>query len=73
MIKKISFERRAYESVDEKSLSLVISRKTTKKNLGGLRLRLLKSSSGLYLLTLLIKLYQPPHTDKQWHEAVEII
>ena len=29
--KKISYERRAYESVDEKSLSYVMSRKTTKK------------------------------------------
>ena len=29
-IKKISYERRDYESVDEKSLSKAISRKTTK-------------------------------------------
>ena len=32
IIEKISYERRAYESVDEKSLSQVMSRKTTKKN-----------------------------------------
>ena len=31
IIKKISYERRAYESVDEKSLSYAMSRKTTKK------------------------------------------
>ena len=31
IIEKISYERRAYESVDEKSRSLVMSRKTTKK------------------------------------------
>ena len=31
-IKKISYECRDYESVDEKSLSLAMSRKTTKKN-----------------------------------------
>ena len=31
IIEKISYERRAYESVDEKSLSLVMYRKTTKK------------------------------------------
>ena len=37
--KKNSYERRAYESVDEKSLSLDVSRKTTKKNSGGLRLK----------------------------------
>ena len=30
---KISYERRANESVDEKSLSLAMSRKTTKKKL----------------------------------------
>ena len=30
-IKKFSYERRDYESVDEKSLSLTISWKTTKK------------------------------------------
>ena len=29
--KKNSYERRTYESVDEKSLSLAMSRKTTKK------------------------------------------
>ena len=32
IIKKIYYESRDYESVDEKSLSLVMSRKTTKKN-----------------------------------------
>ena len=32
IIKKISYERRAYESVDEKRLYYVMSRKTTKKN-----------------------------------------
>ena len=31
IIKKISYERRDYESVDEKSLSWAMSRKTTKK------------------------------------------
>ena len=31
IIKKISYERRDYESVDEESLSLAMSRKTTKK------------------------------------------
>ena len=36
MIKKISYERYAYESVDEKSQSLAMSRKTTKKKSGGL-------------------------------------
>ena len=34
MNKKISYERRDYQSVDEKSLSKVMSRKTTKKNSG---------------------------------------
>ena len=34
IIKKISYERRDYESVDEKSLSWAISRKTMKKNSG---------------------------------------
>ena len=33
IIQKISYERRAYESVDEKSLSWVMSRKTTKKRI----------------------------------------
>ena len=32
IIEIISYERGAYESVDEKSLSLFMSRKTTKKN-----------------------------------------
>ena len=36
-MKKISYERRAYDSVDEKSLSLVMSRK---KNLAHIRLKL---------------------------------
>ena len=31
IIKKISYERRDYESVDEKNLSWAMSRKTTKK------------------------------------------
>ena len=31
IIKKISYDRCAYESVDDKSLSLAMSRKTTKK------------------------------------------
>ena len=31
IIKKISYERRDYKSVDEKNLSLSMSRKTTKK------------------------------------------
>ena len=33
IIKKFSYERRDYESVDEKSLSLAMSRKTTKKRI----------------------------------------
>ena len=33
IIKKISNERRDYESVDEKSLSQAMSRKTTKKRI----------------------------------------
>ena len=33
IIKKISYERRDYESVDEKSLSWAMSRKTTKKRI----------------------------------------
>ena len=33
IIKKISHERRDYESVDENSLSKVMSRKTTKKRI----------------------------------------
>ena len=35
IIKKISYERRDYESVDEKSLSKAMSRKTTKKKNSG--------------------------------------
>ena len=33
IIEKISYERRAYESVDEKNLSWVMSRKMTKKRI----------------------------------------
>ena len=33
IIKKISYERRDYESVDKKSLSWAMSRKTTKKRI----------------------------------------
>ena len=33
IIKKISYERRDYESVEEKSLSQAMSRKTTKKRI----------------------------------------
>ena len=33
ILEKISYERCAYESVDEKSLSYVMSRKTTKKRI----------------------------------------
>ena len=33
IIKKISYERRDYESVDAKSLSKAMSRKTTKKRI----------------------------------------
>ena len=33
IIKKISYERRDYESVDEKSLSWAMSRKTMKKRI----------------------------------------
>ena len=40
IIEKISYERRAYESVDKKSLSLVMSRKTTKKEFMHLRVKL---------------------------------
>ena len=36
IIKKISYERRDYESVDEKSLSKAMSRKTTKKKIQAL-------------------------------------
>ena len=39
IIEKISYERRAYESVDEKSRSLVMSRKTTKKKFMHLRVK----------------------------------
>ena len=35
IIKKISYKRRDYESVDEKSLSLAMSRKTMKKKNSG--------------------------------------
>ena len=35
--KKISYERRDYESVDEKSLSKAMSRKTTKKRIQALK------------------------------------
>ena len=37
IIKKISYERRDYESVDEKSLSKAMSRKTTKKRIQALK------------------------------------
>ena len=37
IIKKNSYERRAYESVDEKSLSKVMSRKTTKKRIWSIK------------------------------------
>ena len=37
IIKKISYERCAYESVDEKSLSQVMSRKTTKKRIWSIK------------------------------------
>ena len=37
IIKKISYERRDYESVDEKSLSKDMSRKTTKKRIQALK------------------------------------
>ena len=33
IIEKISYERRAYESLDEKSLSYIMSRKTMKKRI----------------------------------------
>ena len=39
IIEKISYERRAYESVDEKRLSKVLSRKTTKKEFMHLRVK----------------------------------
>ena len=39
IIEKISYECRAYESVDEKSQSLVMSRKTTKKEFMHLRVK----------------------------------
>ena len=35
--KKISYERRYFESVDEKSLSKAMSRKTTKKRIRALK------------------------------------
>ena len=37
IIKKISYERRDYELVDEKSLSKAMSRKTTKKRIQALK------------------------------------
>ena len=37
IIKKISYERSDYESVDEKSLSKAMSRKTTKKRIQALK------------------------------------
>ena len=37
IIKKISYERRDYESVDEKCLSKAMSRKTTKKRIQALK------------------------------------
>ena len=37
IIKKISYERRDYESVDEKSLSEAMSRKTTKRRIQALK------------------------------------
>ena len=37
IIKKISYERRDYESVDEKSLSKAMSRKNTKKRIQALK------------------------------------
>ena len=37
IIKKISYERRDYESVDEKSLSKAMSRKTMKKRIQALK------------------------------------
>ena len=36
---KNSYERRAYESVDEKSLSLAMSRKTMKKEFGRIKVK----------------------------------
>ena len=37
IIKKISYERRDYESVDEKGLSYALSRKTTKRRIQALK------------------------------------
>ena len=37
IIKKISYERRDYESVDENSLSEALSRKTTKRRIQALK------------------------------------
>ena len=37
IIKKISYERRDYESVDENSLSEAMSRKTTKRRIHALK------------------------------------
>ena len=37
IIRKMSYERRDYESVDEKSLSKAMSRKTTKKRIQALK------------------------------------
>ena len=37
IIKKISYERRGYESVDENSLSEAMSRKTTKRRIQALK------------------------------------
>ena len=50
--KKISYERRAYVSVDKKCLSLVMSRKNkTKKELGRINV---KGNENLYICLTLI-------------------
>ena len=52
IIKTISYERHDYESVDEKSPSIAISRKTTKKDLGSKRLKFIcikEKMSQIYL------------------------
>ena len=50
---KISYERRAYESVDEMSLYLAVSRKTTgKKNLGGLKVKIETYRHMIFIIAL---------------------
>ena len=60
IIKKISYERRAYESVGEKSLSLAMSRTTTNKEFGRIRV----NSHGRLQLLL---------TTTKWHVKLRMV